>query len=137
MFGCHVADLLVKDVYRQIRGTAKAMLAVYSIKAAIVYKDRVTVLKEHCDAIGRDPTSLRLTWFGRLAVSNSEVEAEALSGGKWTKERALVGTPTQVVKQLQQFIELGVDYFMVEVLGLSNPDIMRIVLEEVLPIVSR
>ena len=33
----YVADLLVKDVYRQIRGTGKAMLAVYSIKAAIAY----------------------------------------------------------------------------------------------------
>ena len=102
-----------------------------------IYKNRVTVLKEHCDAIGRDPTSLRLTWFGRLAVGPSQTEAEALSDGKWTKERALVGTPTEVVEQLQQFIEFGVDYFMVEVLGLSNPDIMRIVLEEVLPIVSR
>jgi type I restriction enzyme, R subunit len=38
----YVADLLVKDVYRQIRGMGKAMLAVYSIKAAILYKDRVT-----------------------------------------------------------------------------------------------
>lgn len=37
----YVADLLVKDVYRQIRGTGKAMLAVYSIKAAIAYKDAV------------------------------------------------------------------------------------------------
>lgn len=37
-----VADLLVKDVYRQIRGTGKAMLAVYSIKAAIAYKQAVT-----------------------------------------------------------------------------------------------
>ena len=34
----YVADLLVKDVYRQIRGTGKAMLAVHSIKAAIAYK---------------------------------------------------------------------------------------------------
>ncbi len=38
----YVADLLVKDVYRQIRGTGKAMLAVYSIKAAIAYQDAVT-----------------------------------------------------------------------------------------------
>ncbi|MEO7840128.1 MAG: DEAD/DEAH box helicase family protein [Anaerolineales bacterium] len=38
----YVADLLVKDVYRQIRGEGKAMLAVYSIKAAIAYKDAVT-----------------------------------------------------------------------------------------------
>jgi len=38
----YVADMLVKDVYRQIRGTGKAMLAVYSIKAAIAYKEAVT-----------------------------------------------------------------------------------------------
>ena len=38
----YVADLLVKDVYRQIRGTGKAMLAVHSIKAAIVYQQAVT-----------------------------------------------------------------------------------------------
>ena len=38
----YIADLLVKDVYRQIRGTAKALLAGYSIDAAIAYKDAVT-----------------------------------------------------------------------------------------------
>ncbi len=38
----YVADLLVKDVYRQIRGAGKAMLAVSSIAAAIAYRDAVT-----------------------------------------------------------------------------------------------
>lgn len=38
----YIADLLVKDVYRQIRGTAKAMLAVHSIKAAIAYQSSIT-----------------------------------------------------------------------------------------------
>ena len=38
----NVADMLVKDVYRQIRGTGKAMLAVYSIKTAIAYHAAVT-----------------------------------------------------------------------------------------------
>jgi len=37
-----IADLLVKDVYRQIRGTGKAMLAVHSIKAAIAYHGAIT-----------------------------------------------------------------------------------------------
>lgn len=37
----YIADLLVKDVYRQIRGTGKAMLAVHSIKAAIAYKQEI------------------------------------------------------------------------------------------------
>ena len=47
----YVADLLVKDVYRQIRGTGKAMLAVYSIKAAIAYHVAVT---KHFNAIVQD-----------------------------------------------------------------------------------
>ncbi|MGB5592497.1 MAG: DEAD/DEAH box helicase family protein, partial [Crocosphaera sp.] len=44
----YIADLLVKDVYRHIRGTGKAMLAVYSIKAAIAYAEAV---KRHFKAI--------------------------------------------------------------------------------------
>lgn len=48
----YIADLLVKDVYRQIRGTGKAMLAVYSIKAAIAYKEAVT---RHFNEVTQQP----------------------------------------------------------------------------------
>ena len=50
--GKYVADLLVKDVYRQIRGTGKAMLAVHSIKSAIAYKEAVT---KHFNVLIEDP----------------------------------------------------------------------------------
>jgi type I restriction enzyme R subunit len=48
----YVADLLVKDVYRKIHGTGKAMLAVYSIKSAIAYKQAVT---RHFNALVQEP----------------------------------------------------------------------------------
>jgi len=48
----YIADLLVKDVYRQIRGTGKAMLAVYSIKAARLYAEAV---RRHFQAITQQP----------------------------------------------------------------------------------
>lgn len=48
----YVADLLVKDVYRQIRGTGKAMLAVHSIKAAIAYQQAVT---KHFKTLVQEP----------------------------------------------------------------------------------
>jgi alkanesulfonate monooxygenase SsuD/methylene tetrahydromethanopterin reductase-like flavin-dependent oxidoreductase (luciferase family) len=97
-----------------------------------VYQERAAILKAHCAAIGRDPESIRLTWFGRIAVASSQAEAEALSDGKWTQERALVGTPAQVVAQIQRFVDIGVDYFMVEVLGLSDAATRELVLNEVL-----
>lgn len=37
----YVADLLVNDVYRQIKGKGKAMLAVYSIPAAVEYHQHI------------------------------------------------------------------------------------------------
>ncbi len=48
----YVADLLVKDVYRQIRGTGKAMLAVYSITSAIAYFEAV---KRHFNELIKEP----------------------------------------------------------------------------------
>lgn len=48
----YVADMLVKDVYRQIRGTGKAMLACHSIKAAIAYKEAVT---QHFNELVKQP----------------------------------------------------------------------------------
>lgn len=48
----YVTDLLVKDVYRQIRGTGKAMLAVHSIKAGIAYKQAIT---KHFEEIIQQP----------------------------------------------------------------------------------
>jgi alkanesulfonate monooxygenase SsuD/methylene tetrahydromethanopterin reductase-like flavin-dependent oxidoreductase (luciferase family) len=98
-----------------------------------VYSERVAVLREHCAAIGRDPASLRLTWFGRLGLGQTEAEARKLGGGRWTVENAFIGAPAQVIDQLQPFIQLGVDYFMVDLLGLANPDSVQLLLADVLP----
>lgn len=100
---------------------------------ATAYGERASLLKQHCETIGRDPSTMRLTWFGRLAVGKTTEDALSLSDGKWTVDRALCGTPEQVVEQMQALVALGVDYFFVEVLGLSDPAIKAMVLEDVLP----
>ena len=97
------------------------------------YCERMAVLDAHCEAIGRDPASLRRTWFGRLAVGRTEAAALKLGYGKWTRANAFVGTPAQVVDEMGRFVAARVDYFMVEVLGLPDPDVLGMVLEEVLP----
>jgi alkanesulfonate monooxygenase SsuD/methylene tetrahydromethanopterin reductase-like flavin-dependent oxidoreductase (luciferase family) len=109
------------------------------------YAEHLTILRQHCETIGRDPTTLRLTWFGRLAVGKTQREAEALGqlpngmaygtllGQTYTTENAFVGTPQQIVEQIMPFVELGVDYFMTDILGLPDPDIIGMVREEILP----
>jgi alkanesulfonate monooxygenase SsuD/methylene tetrahydromethanopterin reductase-like flavin-dependent oxidoreductase (luciferase family) len=97
------------------------------------YADRVEVVKATCAEVGRDLSTLRLTWFGRLIVAKTEAEALARGQGHWTRDNALVGTPAQVVEAMQQFVGIGVSYFMAEVVGLPDPDVMGLVLEDVLP----
>ena len=97
------------------------------------YRDHVAVLNEHLDDLNRDPASLQLSWFGRLAVAKSEADAVALSDGRWTKDNAFVGTPQQAVELMQPFVELGVTYFMLEILGLPDSDVIGMVTEDVLP----
>ncbi len=100
---------------------------------AMQCEQRVTILHKLCAEAGRDPNSLRITWFGRLAVADSLAAAKALSGGRWTQENAIVGTPAQVIEQIEAFKAAGVSYFMVEVLGLTDPATRARVLEQVLP----
>ncbi len=91
------------------------------------YRKRLDMIEEHCEAAGRDPATLRRTWFGRLAVAGSEQDAVALSGGRWTPANSFCGTPQQVIEQLGPFIEAGADYFMVEIQGMDDPQIAGMV----------
>lgn len=84
----YVADLLVKDVYRQIRGTGKAMLAVYSIKAAIAYHEAV---KKHFNAIVKEPKYEKFAEAPIHVVYSSNQDEQSAIGlnGGLTEEKVL------------------------------------------------
>lgn len=96
------------------------------------YKAKVDILHQHCQTIGRDPKSIRLTWFGRLILGSTEAEARE-RGGQWTAQNAFAGTPAQVVEQLGQFISLGTDYFMIDIPDVDQTEVRGMLLEDVLP----
>jgi alkanesulfonate monooxygenase SsuD/methylene tetrahydromethanopterin reductase-like flavin-dependent oxidoreductase (luciferase family) len=99
----------------------------------IVYKERLTTLRQHCGELGRDWASLRKSWFGRIAVGRTEAEAEARGGKQWTRANAFVGTPGQVAEQMAAFVDVGCDYFMVEILGLPDDDVIGMITEQIMP----
>jgi type I restriction enzyme R subunit len=73
----YIADLLVKDVYRQIRGTGKAMLAVYSIKAAIAYKQAVT---KHFSELVKQPKYAKYADAPIHVVYSSNQDEQSATG---------------------------------------------------------
>jgi alkanesulfonate monooxygenase SsuD/methylene tetrahydromethanopterin reductase-like flavin-dependent oxidoreductase (luciferase family) len=49
----------------------------------------------------------------------------------------LVGTPSQIIEQMQQFVELGVDYFMLDCGGFPRLTTVEMLVNEVLPALNR
>ncbi len=105
------------------------------------YKERMAVLDDHCARIGRDPQTIRRTWFGRLVTGRNEAEVQARAvsrvGIVYNRENAFVGTPNQIIADLKEFVAIGCDYFMIDVVGLPNPDIIDIVVNEIIPGVNK
>ena len=100
------------------------------------YVERLNVLHRHCEAIGRDPASLRCSWFGRVALGRTEAEAAARGvsrADKWTPENAFVGTPQNVAEQMNGFVEVGCDYFMVDIIGSPDEEVIGLFTQELIP----
>ena len=100
------------------------------------YVERLNILRRHCEDIGRDPASLRCSWFGRVSLGRTEAEAEARGVSredKWTRENAFVGTPQNVAEQMQGFVEVGCDYFMVDIIGSPDEEVIGMFTQELIP----
>ncbi len=97
------------------------------------YRTKVAELHETCEREARDPATLRLTWFGRMALGSTDSQAKNRGGETWTSENALVGTPARVHGELEKFIELGVSYFMVRLIDQGSGEVREMLTEEVLP----
>ena len=74
---------------------------------------KLSVLRTHCEEVGRDFQEIVKTWWHYIAIADSEAEAKLLTEKRYG-HASVVGTPEQVVEQLQPFIELGIEHLMFE-----------------------
>lgn len=98
------------------------------------YAKRLSILKEHCQQINRDPNDISLSWFGRLSIGDTYEKALARSDGRWSRDNALVGTFEDVKQQIQAFIDIGVSRFMINVLGLVDSKVRKQVFNDLFPL---
>lgn len=78
------------------------------------YAQKVEVLYQHCAEVGRNPAEIRKTWMGVVSLASTSAQAEAVLRHYpiWPGDVPVVGTPSEVIARLQQYIELGVDLFI-------------------------
>ena len=103
------------------------------------YLERQTILRRHLDDIGRDPSTLRCSWFGRVAIGRTDEEAVARGlsrENKWTRENAFVGTAQNIAEQMNAFVEHGCDYFIIDIIGAPDEAVIGMFTEEVIPLLN-
>ena len=101
------------------------------------YRRMTETFAQACAEVGRDPAQVRRSWCGGCACAPTEAEAKRLAGDRFSADNeedfGFVGTPQQIVEQMRSFVELGVDYFMVDCAGFPNLTTLELLIHEVLP----
>jgi alkanesulfonate monooxygenase SsuD/methylene tetrahydromethanopterin reductase-like flavin-dependent oxidoreductase (luciferase family) len=102
-------------------------------------KEQMKALDAACEAIGRDPKTVRRTGMITCYCAPTESKLKELTA-KPTGPFGLgfVGTPSQIAEQLQPYIELGFDYFMISAGGVpADTTTLEMLAHEVLPALNK
>jgi alkanesulfonate monooxygenase SsuD/methylene tetrahydromethanopterin reductase-like flavin-dependent oxidoreductase (luciferase family) len=100
------------------------------------YRRLVEEFERACAEVGRDPATVRRSWGGGCVCAPTQAQAERLGRARYRADEddySFVGTPTHVVEQMRAFIDLGVDYFMVDCGGFPNVTTLELLVNEVVP----
>ncbi|GAC1382585.1 MAG: hypothetical protein NVSMB33_10050 [Ktedonobacteraceae bacterium] len=101
------------------------------------YREQVKECERACEDEKRDASTLRRTWFGGCLCAPTEEKVKVLNTGGMSAENAFVGTPAQIIEQMQSFIDLGVDYFMLSSGGFPDLTTLETLISEVLPVLNK
>jgi alkanesulfonate monooxygenase SsuD/methylene tetrahydromethanopterin reductase-like flavin-dependent oxidoreductase (luciferase family) len=101
------------------------------------YRTLVEAFERACAEVGRDPATVRRSWGGGCICAPTQGEVERLRGGRFSADDEedfdFVGTPAHLLEQMRPFIDLGVDYFILDCGGFPQLTTLEMLINEVLP----
>jgi alkanesulfonate monooxygenase SsuD/methylene tetrahydromethanopterin reductase-like flavin-dependent oxidoreductase (luciferase family) len=102
-------------------------------------REHLKALDAACESVGRDPRTLRRTASITCFCAPTEQKVQALLTTYPSRfGPSFVGTPGQVVEQLQPLVEAGFDYFMIRAGGVpTDLTTLEMLSHEVLPALNK
>ena len=99
------------------------------------YAHKLEVLRQHCQAVGRNYDDIVKTWSPEvIAIAETAEEAHRIADASPFKKDVIVGAPRQVASQLQPFADLGVERFIVRIVDFPNTAGVELFAREVIPL---
>jgi F420-dependent oxidoreductase-like protein len=95
---------------------------------------KLDVLRAHCDAEGRDYDEIVKTFMGIISIAATEAEAQRIARASPRADRMnFVGTPAQIIEQMQPYGDLGITHFMLDFSDFPDTTGARLFANEVMP----
>ncbi len=104
--------------------------------------ERVSLLRGLCDGAGRDFDEIELSMHSDLAIASTREDAEELMSRtvvqngqdvESQKDTWIRGTPSEVVKQLGRYADIGVSHWIIHIDDPFDERALRLLREEVVP----
>ncbi|HEU4895489.1 MAG TPA: LLM class flavin-dependent oxidoreductase [Acidimicrobiia bacterium] len=110
-------------------------------------KHKASVLRGHCDDVGRDPADIEFTVGCKPLIRDTEAEAKALWQSQMEANRTpisdvsgdasfWVGTPTQLAEKIAWFKEVGFDTVVSEMAAPYDSETLERLIGEVRPMID-
>lgn len=78
------------------------------------YVHKLSVLRQHCEKVGRDPASISLSYLSTLSVSDDPAQVT-----RHPSKHFIAGSTSEVIQELERFREIGVTHFMFRILDVA------------------
>jgi alkanesulfonate monooxygenase SsuD/methylene tetrahydromethanopterin reductase-like flavin-dependent oxidoreductase (luciferase family) len=79
------------------------------------YAHKIAVLREHCNRVGRNSADIKLTYLGTVSVAEDPGKVV-----RNPQKHVVAGNSAEVMKELEQFCEIGVTHFMFRFLDVET-----------------
>ncbi|MFN3974399.1 MAG: LLM class F420-dependent oxidoreductase [Dehalococcoidia bacterium] len=101
-------------------------------------RHKLEVLARHCEAIGRDPSTVLKTRLGGLIIAPTEAQVARTAQrlGRpvdYASWNPIMGTPAQVVERCARLLEVGLDYLIFSFPDAPSPEGVALFAREVAP----
>ncbi|WP_376796641.1 LLM class flavin-dependent oxidoreductase [Thermogemmatispora sp.] len=79
------------------------------------YSRKLAILHQHCQRLGRNPAEITLTYLSTASVADDPTLV-----ARDPKKHFIAGSPAEVIRELEQFIEVGVSHFIFRFLDIPS-----------------
>jgi len=103
-----------------------------------IFKHKLEVLESHCEKVGRNFEEIKKTLANIVSIAKTSEEARRIAiqspfAQMGNLENFIIGDPDAIAEKISEYVELGVEHFILRFLDFPKTDGAKLFVEKVIP----